>query len=114
MSAAGQYSILADQGATFTLHIVYEDSTGTPINLTGYTARMALRDRVGSSDVALSLTTENGRIALGGVAGTVDLTVTAAAMTLTGTYVYDLELVSGLTVTRILMGDFVIRPEVTR
>lgn len=114
MSTAGQWNFTADQGATLSKVLTYTDDAGTPINLTGYSARMMLRDRVSSSTVVLELTTGNGRIALGGVAGTVTLDVAASDMTMSGTYVYDLELVQGVTVERLVMGEIVIRPEVTR
>jgi tRNA threonylcarbamoyladenosine modification (KEOPS) complex Pcc1 subunit len=78
---------------------------------------MQIRSEVDSSTAALSLTTENGRIALGGTAGTITLTVSAtdtAAVT-AGEYVYDIELVSGSgTVTRLLQGCFTVDAEVTR
>ena len=114
MSTAGQWNFTADQGATLSKVITYKTSAGTPIDLTGYSARMMLRDRVSSSTVVLELTTGNGRISLGGVAGTVTLNVLATDMTFSGTYVYDLELVSGSTVSRLVMGEIVVRPEVTR
>jgi hypothetical protein len=62
------------------------------------------------------LTTENGRIALGGAAGTITLNVAATAMeTLEAkTYVYDLELINGATVIRLLQGLFVNRPNATK
>lgn len=113
---AGTYNITADQGATFSRVITWKDSTGTPINVTGYTARMQVRSIVSSDSVALSLTTENGRIALGGSAGTITLTVAASDMddVSSGTYAYDLELVSAGVVTRLVMGSFIVRAEVTR
>ena len=113
-TAAGTYNITADQGATFTRTITWTDGTN-PINLTGYTARMQVRATIDSTTVALELTTSNGRISLGGSAGTVTLTVPAATMTLDGQYVYDLELISGSgVVTRLVQGTFTVRAEVTR
>jgi hypothetical protein len=117
MSAPAQtYDITADQGATYSVVITYENTAGTPINLTGYTARMQLRASYASATSALSLTTENGRIALGGAAGTITLNVAATAMeTLEAkTYVYDLELINGATVIRLLQGLFVNRPNATK
>lgn len=116
MSIAGTYNIIADQGATFQRTITWKDSTGALVNLTAYTARMQVRSIVSSSTVALDLTTENGRITLGGAAGTITLNVPASAMddVAGGSYAYDLELVSGATVTRLLMGSFTVRSEVTR
>jgi tRNA threonylcarbamoyladenosine modification (KEOPS) complex Pcc1 subunit len=77
---------------------------------------MQVRETVESSSTLLSLTTENSRIALGGTAGTITLTVTAAdtAAVVAGHYVYDLELVSGSTVYRLVQGCFTVDAEVTR
>jgi hypothetical protein len=117
MSAPAQtYDITADQGATYSVVITYKNTAGTPINLTGYTARMQLRASYTSTTAALSLTTENGRIVLGGALGTITLLVEAATMeTLEAkTYVYDLELINGSTVIRLLQGLFVNRPNATK
>ncbi len=79
---------------------------------------MHVREEVDSASTILVLTTENGRISLGGASGTVTLTVPAATMAglTAGKYVYDLELVAPVSgvVSRLIQGNFVIRPEVTR
>ena len=113
---AGQYDITCDQGATFSRVITWKNSNGTPIDLTNYTARMQVRSNYPSNTVILSLTTENSGIALGGVLGTITLAATATA---TGAiaadeYVYDLELITGSNVTRVVEGSFTVTPEVTR
>jgi len=106
------------RGATFAEQIAWKDENGTAIDLTGFTARMHMRETVDAATPFLTLTTENGGIALGGVAGTVDMlataTITSAIVATAG--VYDLELVAsdGVTVTRLLEGLVVISPEVTR
>jgi hypothetical protein len=117
---AGIYNATIDQGATWSVTVTYKDSTGAPINLTGYTARMQVRANVTSNTVIATLSTtagSEGTITLGGTAGTVDLLISAtntAALT-TGQYVYDLELVSGGgVVTRLLEGNFKVSAEVTR
>ena len=117
MSAAGYYDMTADQGATFCQVITWKDSTGTPVNLTDYTARMQVRQRVESTTEVLDLSTQGGspEIVLGGAAGTITITVPDTAMDFEGSYVYDLEVESsGGVVTRLLMGKFYCRPEVTR
>jgi len=90
---AAKYDIVCDQGATFSRQLTWLDDSSSAVNLTGYTARMQVRETVESSSTLLSLTTENSRIALGGTAGTITLTVTAAdtAAVVAGHYVYDLE-----------------------
>jgi hypothetical protein len=124
--SAGIYNIVSDQGATFAQTLTWKDANGTAINLTGYTARMQVREKYSSVHAVLSLTTENGRIALGGSAGTIALAVSAADMAALSipdapgsppakSLVYDLELVAaGGQVTKLLMGTFTVRREVTR
>ena len=113
---AGFHCIVCDQGATLEVSLTYLDSDGAAVNLSGYTARMQVRTEVTAAAATLTLTTENGRIALGGAAGTVALTVPAidTAAVAAGEYVYDLELVTGARVVRLIEGSFVVRAEVTR
>ena len=113
---AGNYDITCDQGATFSRVITWKNSNGTPIDLTNYTARMQVRANYPSTAVVLSLTTENAGIALGGVLGTITLaaTATATAAIAADEYVYDLEMITGSQVTRLVEGTFTVTPEVTR
>jgi len=114
---AGLYNITCQQGATLQRQLTWTNPAKDPYNLTGYTARMQVRANTSSSTVITELTTENGRISLGGVAGTVNLNIPAAntALLTPGQYVYDLELVSGGgVVTRLLEGNFKVSAEVTR
>lgn len=115
--AAATHDILIEQGATFQLNLVWKDSLGAPINLTGYTARMQVRQKIADAAPLLSFTTENGAITLGGTAGTIAIvglaTLTDALTVKSG--VYDLELVSGGgIVTRLIEGAVTISPQVTR
>lgn len=119
MTAVRQ-NLVIEQGATFSFNInwIQEDET-TPVDLTGFTARMHIRDSVDALAFLREFTDANGRIVLGGTAGTIQLLMTAtdtAALTFTEG-VYDLELVdtagSG-DVTRLTYGGVEVRPEVTR
>ena len=114
--SATTYDILIEQGATYSQVITYKES-GVAVNLTGYTARMQVRSTLESASTIVELTTANSRIALGGAAGTITLTISAtdtAALT-AGRGVYDLELVSGSgIVTRLLQGVATISRNVTR
>ena len=114
--SATTYDILIEQGATFSQLVTYKES-GVPVSLVGYTARMQVRSTLESATTVVELTTANGRIALGGSAGTITLTISAtdtAALT-AGRGVYDLELVSGSgIVTRLLQGVCTISRNVTR
>jgi hypothetical protein len=113
---AGNYDITCDQGATFSRVITWRNSNNTPIDLTNYTARMQVRANYPSTTVVLSLTTENAGIALGGALGTITLaaTATATAAITADQYVYDLEMITGSQVTRLIEGTFTVTPEVTR
>lgn len=120
--SAGIYDFEIEQGATLTRVFTWTtgttgcNATTTPVNLTGYTARMQIRPNVNSSTVLFEANTTNGYIVLGGSAGTITLTIPAAD-TATFTFaraVYDLELTIGATVTRLLQGTVVLSREVTR
>ena len=106
-----------EQGATFSHRLEWKDSREQPINLSGYTARMQVRAKKSSDTVLVELTTANGRISLGGAAGSIDLEIEAAV---TAGFdwtkgVYDLELESGTGfVTRLVEGSVSVVPEVTR
>lgn len=114
---AGLYNITCDKGATFSRSITWTNSAKRPHDLTGYTARMHVRSTVDAPTTLVMLTTENSRISLGGVAGTINLLISATDTTnfISGKYVYDLEVVSGGgVVDRIIEGNFIVKPEVTR
>lgn len=119
---AGALNITIEQGTTFRKKLTWADDitfplAGSPIDITGYTARMHIREEVDSTTTELELTTVNGRIILGGANGEIDLLVddaTTAALTLESG-VYDLELISGAgVVTRIVEGTYTLSLEVTR
>lgn len=113
-----RHNITIEQGATFTLNATWKAADGTPVDLTGYSARMQARQTYASATTVLNLTSAGGNIALGGTAGTVVVTISAtatAALTAPWAGVYDLELVSaGGVVTRLLEGSARVTPEVTR
>lgn len=115
MATAGTYNFVMDQGATFTLQMVYQNGAGVPINLTGYTAKMQLRLKFGSPDAALTLSTENGGLTIDGPTGTISILATDE-QTLAldpALYVYDLDIISGGTIERLVMGQVTVRAEVT-
>jgi len=117
MALGNRYDLEIKQGATLSLTATWKDSTGTAVNLTGYTARLQVRATYDSSSTILSLTSASG-ITLGGAAGTIAITASAtttAALTAPWSGVYDLELVSGGgEVTRLLEGTATVSPEVSR
>jgi hypothetical protein len=114
VATAGIYNGVMDQGATWTLSIVYTDYNGNPIVLTGYTARMQLRSKFDSAAV-LTLSTSNGGITITPLTGTINLMATATQMESIqpGLYVYDLELTSGSNIQRLIQGQMTVRAQVT-
>jgi hypothetical protein len=114
---AGIYNFTIDQGAQYTTQIIWADSSGNPIDLTGYTASMQLREQAASADpAALTLTSSNGGITITPVAGEMDILMTTAQ---TGAldarfYVYDLEIALGGVVTRIIQGQITVSAQVTQ
>jgi len=89
----------------------------TPVNLTGYTARMQIRNKVDSTTSIIELTTENSGIVLDNINKTILLKIPALT---TSTFnflnaVYSLELVaSGGQVTTLVSGNITLVKEVTR
>lgn len=111
---AGKHDFNIDQGTTWN-RIVTIAQDGTPVDLSGFTARMQLRGVKRQSIPDLSLTTENGGITIDTLAGQLTLSISAAQSAgLSGSYFYDLELVTGQTVTRWLEGKIILSDEVTR
>jgi len=116
MALAGKYNMTIDQGATLSQVWTYKDSDGNLVDLTGYTSAMQVRETFASAATILDLTTENGGITLGGAAGTITLAISAATSAAIdeGQYIYDLELVNGAVVERLVQGTFTVRAEVTQ
>lgn len=117
MALGNRFDITINQGATFELTITWKDSAGTAINLSGYTARMQVRETYSSTTPIVSLTNGAG-ITLGGAAGTIAIVISAtttAALAAPFSGVYDLEIVSaGGVVTRLVQGTATVSAEVTR
>lgn len=66
-----------DQNATFKFQIQYtEDDEVTPIDLTGASAKMQVRDTKGGTKLAFTLTSPSGGIIIDGPEGTLYVTVT--------------------------------------
>lgn len=113
---AGVYKMVCDQGATFSRLLTIRNGENDLLDLTGYTARMQVRPEVDSDEILVELTTENGRISLGGAYGTVLLHLPPeVTATISTDGFYDLEIItSGGAVYRLLRGKFALDPEVTR
>ena len=108
------------QGATFNQTLFYETGEpSAPVDLSGFTAKMQIRSKPESKAVILELSTAvgNGRIILNESTGSIRLFISAsdtATLSVCDKDVYDLELYNGAVTTRILQGNVIISPEVTR
>jgi hypothetical protein len=111
----GRINFLCPQGSTFNKTITYKIEN-VPVNLTGYSSRLQVRETHYDTSTIISLTNGSG-ITLGGSAGTINILISASATAAfnPGNWVYDLEVQSGNgTVDRLIEGSFIVSPEVTR
>ena len=56
MARAGTYDIFTDQGASFSLHLDYQDNDGNGLTLDAYSARMQVRRSADDPDMLLWIT----------------------------------------------------------
>lgn len=116
---AGVFDDTIDQGATWSTLFTLKNSDDTPVDLTGYTARMQARLNYNSATALLSLTSPSGGISFpDATEGKIQVVVSAtqtAALPAGVTMVYDLEVESGGgIVTRVVQGTLYVSPEVTK
>jgi hypothetical protein len=109
-------NLTVNQGATFSMTFTWlQDDGMTPVNLTGFTAEMQVREQAGGT-LLTTFTTTDGSITLGGTAGTI---VLLASATTTGGWqwdggYYDLHLTDGFgEVTTLLAGLLNVIPAIT-
>lgn len=115
--AVGTYDFEVYQGDTLDKTFTWFDADSDPVDLTGYSARMHVRESVDATDAVLELSSDDGDIVLGGSAGTIQVVVSGDDMgdVEAATYRYDLELTSsGDVVQTLLKGKFKVVAEVTR
>jgi len=125
--AAAKYSFVIEQGATLDFQIDWTDDSGSAIDLAGYHARMQIRPQVESNEVFISLSSSlqpdgtglnlsgsNGTYPLS--SGSIGVYISAYSSSLLnfGKAVYDLEMVSGNYVTRLMEGYVNLSKNVTR
>tara|TARA_A100001201_G_scaffold69915_3_gene64422 strand:+ start:1281 stop:1670 length:390 start_codon:yes stop_codon:yes gene_type:complete len=127
--AAGKYTITIEQGATTDFEVQWKDSTGSPVDLTNYQARMQIRSDYGgtlyatlsssraSDGTGLNMSGSNGTTPP--TSGSVGVFISAAsssAFTFSEGR-YDLEMVSGSGaneyVTRLLEGKVKLSKNIT-
>lgn len=113
--SAGVLDLVIEQGATYKRVIEYVDENDSPIDLTGYTVRMQIRNNHITNDIILELTdlyisitdALNGEITIN-----IPANITATLPSILGVYDIEIELTGD--VERLLQGTVQISPEVTR
>ena len=74
---AGQKNWEVDQNTTFTFTVEYKDNSNNPIDITGCTAKMQVRDTKGGSKLAFTLTSPStGGITIDGPNGKLTIKMT--------------------------------------
>lgn len=117
--ASTLYPVVMEKGSQFTLNLVWQDSSGNPINLTGYNAKMEVfQDPNYYTPVIKASTlldgTANTTLTLGGAAGTISVVIDVNALALLTDgqkTTYGLTLLSGGGVYTLLFeGPVTLRP----
>lgn len=127
--ASGRYSFTIEQGSTLNFELQYKNSTGSAINLSGYSGKMQIKSNYADNSPTIYLTLSsslqpdgtglnfsgsNGSTPT--ASGSIGVFISAATSSLLtfDTALYDLEIASGSIVTRILEGQVKLSKEVTR
>lgn len=116
---AAVHNFTIEQGTTFSKSFVWKTGpgNGSIVDITGFTARLQIREKITSPTPAFSATTANSNLSIVGDEGKINLSITAAqsAAFLFDTAVYDLELTSPANeVTRLVQGSITLSKSVTR
>ena len=134
--AAGKYSFVIERGATTEFEIQYKDASNTLVDLSGYTARMQIKDArpgesattyatltsslasgtdyektISGSFLSLSGSNLTNPLSSGSIGVYIGYGVTDAFTFSKG--VYDIELTSGSIRTRLLEGNVTVTQQVT-
>lgn len=111
-----EHDLYIVRGDTWQQDFIYESPADTPVDLTGYSARLQVRKARFSDSTLLALSSDDGDITLDDE-GNIQVTATAAVTALLdfSTARYDLELTSaGGIVTTLLEGEVRLIKDVTR
>ena len=116
--SAGQLDLEIEQGATFKRTLIWEtaDITPQPIDLTGATARMQIRDKQ-QGRVYIDATTVNSRLVLGTTNGQILIILDSEDTVLLDKrrLKYDLEVYSPVFGTaRVIEGNVFVKPNITQ
>lgn len=124
--AAGKYSFVIEQGATLNFQINWTDESGSAIDLSGYGGKMQIRQNYETSPLitlSSSLQSDGTGINVSGsngitplASGSIGIYISAYSSSLLdfNEGIYDLELVKGNEVTRLLEGKVKLSKNVTR
>jgi hypothetical protein len=107
--------IVLYQGKTINFEVIWGGET--PINVTGFTARMHAREAASSTAILAEFTNANGRISVGGANGKFTISMSAAdsAALKPCVGIYDFEIISASGAVYLVMsGKFQIEAEVTK
>jgi hypothetical protein len=126
--SAGKYSFVIEQGATVNFEIQYKESSNNPVDLTDYSGKMQIRSGYADSNPTTYITLSSSLAADGTglnfsgsngttppTSGSIGIYISAAsssAFTFGSAY-YDLEIVSGSVVTRLIEGQVRLSQQVT-
>ena len=112
--AAGLLNILIEQGTTFSRTITINATESTLLDLTGKTLRGQIRRRLSDAEPAATFTFTIANQTTNTGEAQWSLTAAETAALTADTHRYDIELVDGTTVTRLLEGEAFVSGEVTR
>lgn len=125
--AAGKYNFVIEQGATLNLNVQWKDENDDPITLEGCHARMQIRPDVTSNVIIASLSSSLSNDGTGlnlsgsdgntpvqsGSIGIILSAYSSSLLDFSDAY-YDLEIINGNEVTRLLEGRVRLSKNVTR
>lgn len=121
--AEGNYKLFIDQGSTLTRTVSLKNADGSAYDLTGATIAGQIRPTPTSSTLTVAFTVSiTAPASLGQfvfsltAVQTAAITVTAntGAENIPTLYAYDIEMTKSSVITRLIQGEAVVSPEVTR
>lgn len=112
----GLVNFICPQGATFKRTMLYT-ADDMPFDLSGYSAKLQVRENYYSVDPLITLATSGSGIELTGTSGSINLYIAHedTQNLPVGTHVYDLKLTNPSSEDdRLIEGDWIVTPGVTR
>jgi hypothetical protein len=102
------------QGDSFALQILYKDSSGSAINLTGYSAKFEVRDKPGGKIICATASVGDGITVTSASGGVIDVLVSSSK---TSNFTipkaaYQLQISSASTKSTLLYGWFMVEKSV--